>query len=534
MGKKKFIEKGEGVKFYLVHRSQRDPLYLDETLGEHVLVPADPEDEQSTKLIESLQGLKLGPKSKKDREEARMKRIEEQHKYGIYYDDDYNYLQHLRETNHDEDGDDSKLEKSELIKVGSVLIKDEEDNYDLTSEPDKSKLVLPSSVFASKFEEDVGYFNQAAPDSDPKIGWDPDIVKYLDDDDDEHNLEFTNEEFEDDFFVRADADNDDDNDKDDEGTLDGEDDDEEEEEDDVNSDFGGNGYEKDNDFEESESVRDFEKQSRFSNYSMSSSVIRRNEALKYIDEHFEKFFEQYDQDQIGALETEDIEGFRRSNDLVLENAIKEFNKYMEKKYYKQESGAAKMSALAEEEYDEEDGEEDGEEEGEERDELADDLDQNNNTYETVKYTRRKDKEDRLDCESVISTYSNLYNRPAMISEKRNPRTKKAVEKDGLEPNVKLSVKTGLPLGVLPEKLMSKNQMDKLDHRITRVLPEIPQRKEEETKEEKKARKQAIKEHRRERRMEKKTNKTMFKEENKLQISQMIQGRQTARGVKLPL
>ena len=64
MGRKKpFIEKGEGVKFFLVHRSQKDPLYLDENLGEHVLVPADPETNRN--LVESINGLTLSNKSKK-------------------------------------------------------------------------------------------------------------------------------------------------------------------------------------------------------------------------------------------------------------------------------------------------------------------------------------------------------------------------------------------------------------------------------------------------------------------------------------
>ena len=49
--KKKFIEKNEGVKFHLVHRSQRDPLYLDETLGDHVLMPVDPDNEAGNKVL---------------------------------------------------------------------------------------------------------------------------------------------------------------------------------------------------------------------------------------------------------------------------------------------------------------------------------------------------------------------------------------------------------------------------------------------------------------------------------------------------
>lgn len=69
------------------------------------------------------------------------KQIAEQHKYGIYFDDDYNYLQHLRET-------------------GPM----EWEQVEHKPKPD-TKLNLPSSVFASNVEEDVGLLNKAAPQS---------------------------------------------------------------------------------------------------------------------------------------------------------------------------------------------------------------------------------------------------------------------------------------------------------------------------------------------------------------------------------
>jgi protein LTV1 len=322
--KKKFIQKDEGHKFYLVHRSQRDPLYLDETLGERVLVPVDPENEANHKLADTLNGLtinQLSGKSRKEMEEARQKRLAEQQKFGIYYEDDYNYLQHLRDA--DRDNAVAMDEAKPLIKVGSVMIKDDSDETSSVASSSKEsdskkKLNLPSSLFASEFEEDVGYFNQAAPDSNPKINWDPDIVKILDEDAD---IDFENpeNELEDDFFVKLNSDerggkyNDGQDEDDDE--QDDEDDDDDDDEDTLteNSDneaFGGRSDE--DEFSESRSVKEFETKSRFSNYSMTSSVVRRNEALKHLDQHFEKFFEQYDEDQIGALDTDDIEGSARN------------------------------------------------------------------------------------------------------------------------------------------------------------------------------------------------------------------------------
>ncbi|CAF0947733.1 unnamed protein product [Brachionus calyciflorus] len=482
---KPFIKKGEGVKFHLVHRSQKDPLYLDENLGEHVLVPADP-DYVNNDLANTLNGMSLKKNNKKTPDDARFSRIEEQHKFGVYYDDDYDYLQHLREVDQI-DRAEMEQEKKETIKIGSVLIKTNEYNDDPV--PEKPKIQLPSSVFGSKVEEEIGYFNQAAPDHDPKIDWDPEIVKILDEDDVEYS-----DDIDDDFFLKANAD--DDNEEED-------DDDEEEEDEDVE-------YDSDDLYEESESVKDFETKSRFSNYSMTSSVIRRNAGLSQLDEQFEKFFAQYDEDQIGALDTEDIDGFRM-NDQVLESALEDFKKYIEKNKYQPEKSSIKpnLGVLMEENSDAETVEESGEE---------DSQDENNN-YDTVHYYKKKEKEERFDCESIISTYSTLYNHPSVISEKSD--------------KIQLSKKSGLPLGVFTEKAKTQKEMDRIDHRITRILPEIQPRSKDETKEEKKARKQAVKEHRRERRVEKKINKLAFKDEQKSQASQIKAAMDNSNIVKLP-
>nr|KAF6506197.1 hypothetical protein HJG63_008000 [Rousettus aegyptiacus] len=69
--KKPFIEKKKAVSFHLVHRSQRDPLAADETAPQRVLLPTQ----------------------KVNDEERRA----EQRKYGVFFDDDYDYLQHLKE-----------------------------------------------------------------------------------------------------------------------------------------------------------------------------------------------------------------------------------------------------------------------------------------------------------------------------------------------------------------------------------------------------------------------------------------------------
>ncbi|XP_023567973.1 protein LTV1 homolog [Octodon degus] len=125
--KKPFIEKKKAVSFHLVHRSQRDPLAADETAPQRVLLPTQ----------------------KVNDEERRA----EQRKYGVFFDDDYDYLQHLKETSG----------PSELIPTlgpHAYSSRDEEDDASVTP---STGIKLPSSVFASEFEEDVGLLNKAAP-----------------------------------------------------------------------------------------------------------------------------------------------------------------------------------------------------------------------------------------------------------------------------------------------------------------------------------------------------------------------------------
>lgn len=280
MGRKKpFIKPNEGVKFYLVNRSQKDPLYLDETLGEHVLVPVDPDVRKD--LVNAVNGINLNTnkKSESEKEELKRKRLEEQQKFGIYFEDNYNYLQHLREIDQIYE-EQAELEKPDMLKIGSVLIKNDDDD-DETSNIERKKLQLPSTVFASQFEEEVGYFNQAAPDHDPKIHWDPDVVRILDEDPD---IDFEDEEnfLDDDFFKKA-------NDpeprrekglKDKSLNVD-------EEYEDSGEDFDSDEAENNDffdDYSESQSVRDFETKSRFTEYSMTSSVVKRNEKLRVLGE----------------------------------------------------------------------------------------------------------------------------------------------------------------------------------------------------------------------------------------------------------
>lgn len=179
---------------------------------------------------------------------------------------------------------------------------------------------------------------------------------------------------------------------------------------------------------------------------------------------------------------------------------------------------------AEDEEDEEE-EDDDEEDEEDEDECSGSGGSERET-ETKRFTRKREKEDRLDCESIISTYSNIYNHPATI---------KSDEDDDEESRIRISKKTGLPLGVLKDKEKSKRELERIEHNIVRVLPELPlKRDRNESKDEKKERKQAIKAHRRERRVEKKINKMAFKDEKKTQVKEISNSMTNKSLVKLPL
>lgn len=78
--------------------------------------------------------------------------------------------------------------------------------------------------------------------------------------------------------------------------------------------------------------------------------------------------------------------------------------------------------------------------------------------------------DTWDCETIVSTYSNLDNHPSVLGTGRKPRlrrprgpppaaavvggTGEGAADDSPVAQVTLSEKTGLPLGVLPERTFS--------------------------------------------------------------------------------
>lgn len=456
--KKAFINKKSALSFHLVHRSQKDPLAADETAPQHVLLPAARVEVE--------------------------KRKEEQRNFGVFFDDDYNYLQHLREA----------PQPAELISAPRIRRdarpKPEEDEEE-ASVPTTS-INLPSSVFASEFEEEVGLLNKAAPVSGPRLDMDPDIVAALDEDfdfDDPENI------LEDDFVVKA-------ND-----VMGGDDDDEWEDTDEEDDEDEEQDYDSEGGLSEDEEggrkefmFADCETKSRFTEYSLTSSIMRRNEQLTLLDDRFEKFYEQFDDDEIGALDNAELEGYIEPDSKRLEEVIKDYFIQKEKECQKPDQlGPAELPSVKEEDEEEDD---DGEVE-----------------IETMVI---EPPTERWDCETIISTYSNLYNRPKLIQDPPKPK------------EIRVSAKTGIPLDVLPKRGLTTKQVEKMERINDSDLPRVSTqpRSREESAEDRRARKQAIKTERKERRSEKKANKLAFKQEKQMQEKQMVHLRANVQGLKL--
>ncbi|KAF2883384.1 hypothetical protein ILUMI_22797 [Ignelater luminosus] len=457
---RKFIDRKNAVTFHLVHRSQQDPLAADESAPQRVLLPVQ---ESSNKP----------PKEKE-------KRIDEQHKYGIFFDDDYNYLQHLRDVDN----------TAEWVQVDA--------NTKSSTQP---KLQLPSSVFASNVEEEVGLLNKAAPHSGLRLDLDPDVVAAMDDD---FNYDDPENELEDNFMELANA----------EGSEEEYEDEECEEEEDEHSDvssesYGSEAMDEVGSLDGSQyTFRDEETKSRFTEYSMSSSVMRRNEQLTLLDDRFEQIYSGYDDSEIGALDCDEIEGYVPETSEVLLQYADEFQKERQREHLDKDALALRLKL---QECDTDSG--------------------NENELVEMEVTEKE----KWDCESILSTYSNIYNHPKLIT-------------DSKQPKIKINTKTGMPVNVLNSGKLTAKALSKLDEQndncrrkgpesvgaqsITSTLSTLSIRPKDESPEQKKDRKKLLKEYRKERRQEKKLNTLAFKEETKRQIKIGINNKNNVQGNRI--
>jgi len=119
-----------------------------------------------------------------------------------------------------------------------------------------------------------------------------------------------------------------------------------------------------------------------------------------------------------------------------------------------------------------------------------------------------DKKDRWDCETVLTTYSNIENHPRLI----RARDTSLVPKIRLDPRTGMpTVQQKIPRGPKLVESESENDDDDLPARVTITRPR------DESLEEKKSRKQAVKADRQARRSDKRLTKEQFSKELKQQM-----------------
>jgi len=117
-----------------------------------------------------------------------------------------------------------------------------------------------------------------------------------------------------------------------------------------------------------------------------------------------------------------------------------------------------------------------------------------------------------DCETILTTYSNLDNHPTTIG-----RSKKKSTTKSNKPQIQLSNKTGLPI-FAPQEYYDEHYDSDNDDEIVNLGA---RRNKKETAEEKKARKELLKEQKREKRERKQQLKVAFKEEFQKQATLLV-------------
>ncbi|KAG0725567.1 Protein LTV1 [Chionoecetes opilio] len=442
-GKKgrRFLDKRRDVlhTFKVVARSQRDPLVADPEAPQAVLHSTQGEGEEKT----------------------------QQEKFGIFFDDDYDYLQHLRGMREAVNWDEEELEVYTIRREDPQAGKKELRN---------KRLVLPSSAFESFVEEPIGMLNKAAPVTGPRPELDPDVVEGLEDGDDifRDNIPCNPEDDDalpDDFVMMLNSevpvhlhqkeeeeeweDYEEEEEEEEEEMADFKDlnvsqqmaslaklsayrekgldegYDADEEEKDFSSDFNDSDDEGRDEvgslegpsfpprvfLKGGEEEEEEDRKSHFTHYSLSSSVLPRKDHLTTLDDCFEeKFLREYGEEQVGALDGEDIEGFVGEESPLFRQALQHSQRQLV------EAGPEDQERIIKWIKDMQDRRCNSVVEEEEEEEEKEELEVSDNEGKEL-----------WDCETILTMNSTLYNHPRTITDP--PRRKK----------IAVDPRTGIPL-----------------------------------------------------------------------------------------
>ncbi|KAG1754782.1 Low temperature viability protein-domain-containing protein [Suillus paluster] len=551
MPQKSIFRQPGAQHFQLVHRSQRDPLIHDPDASQHVLKAFVRANDKKGKTRADLESL-LSPD-----DIAHDARVGEAASYGIYFDDtEYDYMQHLRTAGAEEEGVESILIEAPTTSHKSKGKGKSKDPISLRD--------LPAEALPSASEMPRNYESQEAvpssiagfqPDMDPHLRQ---VLEALEDD------AFVDDGIEDDFFGDL--------------VADGERDDNEE--------FGYQFYEDSDTPQDAPSTEDhgdpdsweaafakFKKDQKeapppsdsddelhseggdtignlpklpviggkrrrkgtsdASGYSMSSSSMHRTETLMTLDERFDQLMEkEYGSDEGEEVEEENDDFSSELSDEAPEliTSREDFEAMMDdfmdnyellgrklKPVLPGDTGPEKLDTLRRAM---------GQDERVRIRSADDDDDEELDDDRLFVGYDATEKEDRWDCETVLTTYSNLENHPRVI----RARASKPV------PKIKLDPKTGLPF-LDPQVVETQERHHELHfvaegEEESRVVKQTISRPRDESKEDKKARKQAVKAERQVRRVEKKATQEQFSAEMKHQAQGLANKAQSTRTRKL--
>ncbi|KAG1406037.1 hypothetical protein G6F60_003204 [Rhizopus arrhizus] len=516
MGKKPFLDKKASKHYHVVHRSQKDPLINDSEAPDRVLQEVLPLNQLKNKTQEEIDRVKAKPK--KLTQDEIDQRIGQAALYGIYYDDsEYDYTQHLKPIG----AVDAVFLEAPTVKKEKPKTMEESIFKEDQPKKNPNLFELPSDVLPSNVEMSVGVMNQSTgldnglqPDMDPRLR---EVLEALSDE------EYIDEALDDDFFEDLNAEGEAYDPAEDEEVYEDSEEEEHDEENEENYDWeaafkkfklsqqGGGGS--DDEFEE-------DRQSRATGFSVSSSAMHRNTQLRLLDDRFEKIEEEYAEEED---EEEEIGGQERADfDAILDDFLDKYEIVGRKMQPKLEgeSSTQKLDTFR-------------------QSLIKPELTQDTTTVAvktTTKLTRealeaampQRPTEKKMatwDCQTIISTYSNLENHPSLIND-RGPQKK-----------IKIDPKTGMPVLIEVERKQKKKEVDEEEEEEEEeeFIPENKgvARSKTETKEEKKARKIAAKEARKNRREEKKTNRSVFKNEENRQKKILQQQRQAKAATHIP-
>eukprot|EP01083_Nonionella_stella_P077726 212368_1 len=218
-----------------------------------------------------------------------------------------------------------------------------------------------------------------------------------------------------------------------------------------------------------------------------------------LDAQFEHLLDAYTDDEIGELDEEEVHG-----DLSISQLDGVLDEFLDKKHRRRvetdPNADATLHAHRGLSY---------LEQSEPTDESSEQIERN------IDATFKKPEKEKWDCESVISTFSNLENHPNMIGATRKRKT--------VRNPIKLSSR-GIPLNTLPALPEDPASCGDSDSENTPRANHVMRRRNSESAEEKRVRKRAVKEERARRRAEKKVSKCIFGAEERKQKHESVAAR----------